>query len=140
LFSANKNIAPQPIGQIASGGEISRLMLSLKALVASRGNYSCLLFDEIDTGVSGEIAHKMAALMQETALGRQVICITHLPQIAARGQQHYKVFKTEEGEQALSKVIRLNEEERVTEIALMLSGANLSQAAINNARHLIYGE
>jgi DNA repair protein RecN (Recombination protein N) len=140
LFSANKNIAPQPIGQIASGGEISRLMLSLKALVASRGNYSCLLFDEIDAGVSGEIAHKMAALMQETALGRQVICITHLPQIAARGQQHYKVFKTEEGEQALSKVIRLNEEERVTEIALMLSGANLSQAAINNARHLIYGE
>lgn len=140
LFSANKNIAPQPIGQIASGGEISRLMLSLKALVASRGNYSCLLFDEIDAGVSGEIAHKMAALMQEIALGRQVICITHLPQIAARGQQHYKVFKTEEGEQALSKVIRLSEEERVTEIALMLSGANLSQAAIDNARHLIYGE
>ena len=140
LFSANKNIAPQPIGQIASGGEISRLMLSLKALVASRGNYSCLLFDEIDAGVSGEIAHKMAALMQEIALGRQVICITHLPQIAARGQQHYKVFKTEEGEQALSKVIHLNEEERVTEIALMLSGANLSQAAIDNARHLIYGE
>ncbi len=140
LFSANKNISPQPIGQIASGGEISRLMLSLKALVASRGTYSCLLFDEIDAGVSGEIAHKMADLMKEIALGRQVICITHLPQIAARGQQHYKVFKTEEGEQALSKAIRLSEEERVREIALMLSGANLSQAAINNARHLIYGE
>lgn len=140
LFSANKNIAPQAIGQIASGGEISRLMLSLKALVASRGNYSCLLFDEIDAGVSGEIAHKMADLMKEIAHKRQVICITHLPQIAARGQQHYKVFKTEEGEQALSKAIRLSEEERVREIALMLSGANLSQAAINNARHLIYGE
>lgn len=140
LFSANKNLNPQAIGLIASGGEISRLMLSLKALVASRANYSCLLFDEIDAGVSGEIAHKMAALMKEIASKRQVICITHLPQIAARGQHHYKVFKTEEEEQALSKAIRLDEEERVKEIALMLSGANLSQAAINNARHLIYGE
>lgn len=137
LFSANKNKAVQSITQIASGGEISRLMLCLKALMAELSSCACLLFDEIDTGVSGEIAHKMALLMQNIAQHRQVLCITHLPQIAAKGSHHYKVYKSEEGEQAISKALQLNEEERVMEIAKMLSGDSVSQAALENARLLL---
>ncbi|MBQ9201480.1 MAG: DNA repair protein RecN [Bacteroidales bacterium] len=140
LFSANKNAAVQPIAQIASGGEISRLMLCLKALVADTGQGSVLLLDEIDTGVSGEIAHKMALLMQEIARNRQVLCITHLPQIAAKGARHYKVEKSDTEEQSLSSARLLSESERISEIALMLSGAALGEAALKNARELIYGE
>lgn len=140
LFSANKNALLQPISQIASGGEISRLMLCLKALIADVGQGSVLLFDEIDTGVSGEIAHKMALLMQEIARNRQVLCITHLPQIAARGAWHYKVEKSDTEEQSLSSARLLTEAERVEEIAQMLSGAALSEAAVKNAKHLIYGD
>jgi len=140
LFSANKNATVQPISQIASGGEISRLMLCLKALIADVGQGSVLLFDEIDTGVSGEIAHKMALLMQEIARNRQVLCITHLPQIAARGAWHYKVEKSDTEQQSLSSARLLNEAERVEEIAQMLSGAALSEAAVKNAKHLIYGD
>lgn len=140
LFSANKNALVQPISQIASGGEISRLMLCLKALIADVGQGSVLLFDEIDTGVSGEIAHKMALLMQEIACNRQVLCITHLPQIAARGAWHYKVEKSDTEEQSLSSARLLTEAERVEEIAQMLSGAVLSEAAVKNAKHLIYGD
>ncbi len=137
LFSANKNIAAQSITQIASGGEISRLMLCLKALMAEVSSCACLLFDEIDTGVSGEIAHKMGLLMQSIAEHRQVLCITHLPQIAAKGSHHYKVYKSEEGEQAISKAQQLNGEERLREIAKMLSGDMISQAAIDNAKLLL---
>lgn len=137
LFSANKNKAVQSIMQIASGGEISRLMLCLKALMAELSSCACLLFDEIDTGVSGEIAHKMALLMQNIAQHRQVLCITHLPQIAAKGNHHYKVYKSEEGEETISKAIQLEAEDRVMEIAKMLSGESISQAALDNARLLL---
>lgn len=137
LFSANKKHAAQPITQIASGGEISRLMLCLKALMAEVDDCACLLFDEIDTGVSGEIAHKMALLMQDIAQHRQVLCITHLPQIAAKGRHHYKVYKNEEGEEAISKACLLSKEERLHEIAQMLSGESVSSAAIDHAKILL---
>lgn len=137
LFSANKNVPVQSITQIASGGEISRLMLCLKALMAELSSCACLLFDEIDTGVSGEIAHRMALLMQNIALHRQVLCITHLPQIAAKGRHHYKVYKSDEGEQTISKALKLTDEERVLEIAKMMSGDNVSQAALDNAQLLL---
>lgn len=140
LFSANKNVAPQAIAQIASGGEISRLMLCLKSLTANANACSTLLFDEIDTGVSGEVADKMACLMQDIASDRQVICITHLPQIAAKGNRHYKVYKSEEGDSAISNARLLGEDERVNELARMLSGSALSREAIDNARRLIYGK
>lgn len=140
LFSANKNVAPQAITQIASGGEISRLMLTLKALVADVNLCSTLLFDEIDIGVSGEIAYKMGKMMRKIAANRQVICITHLPQIAANAKCHYKVYKSETGKQAISTAKILTEEEHIIEVAQMLSGVNVSEAAIQNARHLIYGE
>ena len=139
LFSANKNVAVQPLSEIASGGEVSRVMLCLKALIADVSQCSTLLFDEIDTGVSGEIAHRMGCLMQEIARHRQVLCITHLPQIAAKGASHYKVYKSEDGEQAISRARLLSGEEREREIASMLSGEALSEAALNNARQLIYG-
>lgn len=136
-FSANKNVPPQLLSQIASGGEISRLMLCLKAMAARTNPYSTLIFDEIDTGVSGEIAHKMGLIMQEIARQRQVICITHLPQIAAKGDRHYKVFKSDDGHQSLSSVKCLDKEGRIQEIAAMLSGSVLSRAAVENARHLM---
>ncbi len=136
-FSANKNIPVQDVSQIASGGEVSRLMLCLKSLVADKEECSSLLFDEIDTGVSGEIAHKMAVLMEQIARNRQVICITHLPQIAARGARHYKVYKTEDGQQAISQAKLLSREERIVEIAQMVGGATLSDAALNNAIQLL---
>ena len=137
LFSANKNVAVQSITQIASGGEISRLMLCIKAMMAEVSSCACLLFDEIDTGVSGEIAHKMAKLMQAIAMHRQVLCITHLPQIAAKGEHHYKVYKSEEGEQAISNARLLLPEERLQELAKMLSGDSVSQAALDNAKLLL---
>jgi DNA repair protein RecN (Recombination protein N) len=136
LFSANQN-APQPIHQIASGGEISRIMLSIKSLIADYSSLPTLLFDEIDTGVSGEIAHKMGQIMRSIAEKRQVICITHLPQIAAKGKSHFKVFKTEQNNSSITAVKRLQEEERLLEIAQMLSGANVSEAAVSNAHALL---
>jgi len=137
LFSANKNRAMQPVTQIASGGEISRLMLSIKSLVAHKADLPTIIFDEIDTGVSGEIAHRMGEIMQGMSADMQVITITHLPQIAAKGAQHYKVYKDETGAMTQTHIIRLNKEERITELAQMLSGKNVTDAALSNAKELL---
>ena len=141
LFSANKNGALQQVASIASGGEIARVMLSLKALIAGAVNLPTIIFDEIDTGVSGSIAEKMALIMQEMGqANRQVISITHLPQIAARGAHHYKVNKEETEVGTNSHIRPLDAEERILEIAHMLSGTTLTEAALNNARALLNNE
>ena len=134
LFSANKNGALQSISSVASGGEIARVMLSIKAMIAGAVKLPTIVFDEIDTGVSGEIADRMADIMQEMGeQDRQVISITHLPQIAARGCAHYKVYKQDNETETNSHIRSLADEERVEEIAHMLSGATLTEAALNNA-------
>lgn len=137
LFSANKNVPLQPLEDMASGGEMSRIMLCLKSIMAEFLKLSTLVFDEIDTGVSGEIAYRMGEIMQAIATNRQVICITHLPQIAALGRHHFKVRKTETLAANQTTVIQLNSEDRLLEIAQLLSGANVTEAAIVNARHLL---
>ena len=137
LFSANKNGQLCPVASIASGGEIARVMLSLKSLICGETKLPTILFDEIDTGVSGEIADKMADIMQEMGQRMQVISITHLPQIAAKGTAHYKVFKQDNETETNSHIRRLEPEERVEEIAHMLSGATLTEAALNNAKELL---
>ncbi len=138
LFSANKNRLPEPIAQIASGGEMSRLMLSIKALIAGKISLPTIIFDEIDTGVSGEIADRMGKIMSQMALdGMQIISITHLPQIAGRGKVHYKVFKTENEQFTHTQIRRINDEERVVELAKMLSGSHVSEAALQNAAELL---
>lgn len=138
LFSANTSTAMEPVAQVASGGEIARVMLSLKAMISGTVKLPTIIFDEIDTGVSGKIAQKMALIMQEMGNNnRQVISITHLPQIAALGSSHYKVEKEEAIEGTRSHMRELNQEERVCEIAQMLSGADISDAALQNARELL---
>ncbi len=137
LFSANKNVPKQDVSAIASGGEIARLMLALKALIAKRASLPTIVFDEIDTGVSGTMAERMAQVMQQIAQTCQVICITHLPQIAALGSYHFRVYKEDNGDSTRSHIIQLNNEERVEEIAHMLSGETITEAAINNARALL---
>jgi len=137
LFSANKNRPVQPVTQIASGGEVSRLMLSIKSLVAHKADLPTIIFDEIDTGVSGEIAHRMGEIMEAMSTDMQVITITHLPQIAAKGAQHYRVYKDESGEQTQTHIQRLSEAERVSELAQMLSGKNITDAALRNAKELL---
>ena len=138
LFSANKNGTLQNVASIASGGEIARVMLSLKAMIAGAVKLPTIIFDEIDTGVSGSIAEKMALIMQDMGQhNRQVISITHLPQIAAKGTTHYKVYKEDTETGTDSHIRRLTAEERVEEIAHMLSGATLPEAAMDNARALL---
>ena len=138
MFSANKNNPLQAVTQVASGGEIARLMLSLKAMISGAVKLPTIIFDEIDTGVSGKIAEKMANIIKEMGDNdRQVISITHLPQIAALGTTHYKVYKEDTSEATISKMTILNEEERIKEIAQMLSGSDISDAAINNAKELL---
>ena len=138
LFSANKSTDLQPVNLVASGGEIARVMLSLKALVSGAVKLPTIIFDEIDTGVSGSVAEKMAQIMYEMGQNnRQVISITHLPQIASIGSNHYKVLKEETAEGTTSTMTLLNMDERVEEIAKMLSGSNISQAAIDNAKMLL---
>lgn len=138
LFSANKNGVLQNISSVASGGEIARVMLSVKAMIAGAVKLPTIVFDEIDTGVSGEIADRMADIMQEMGDNdRQVISITHLPQIAARGRAHYKVYKEDNEVETNSHIRRLTDDERVEELAHMLSGATLTEAALNNARALL---
>ena len=138
MFSANKNNPLQAVTQVASGGEIARLMLSLKAMISGAVKLPTIIFDEIDTGVSGKIAEKMANIMKEMGDNdRQVISITHLPQIAALGTTHYKVYKEDTSEATISKMTILNKEERIKEIAQMLSGSDISDAAINNAKELL---
>lgn len=137
LFAANKNAVPQPIAKVASGGEISRLMLSIKSLLINTSGLPTIIFDEIDTGVSGEIAHKMGEIMRQISRNAQVIAITHLPQIAAKGTTHYKVYKQDNEKSTQTHIVRLNAEERLLEIAEMLSGKNPSMAAISNAKELL---
>ena len=138
MFSANRNMPMQPVAQVASGGEIARLMLSLKAMVSGAVKLPTIIFDEIDTGVSGKIAEKMADIMCEMGNNeRQVISITHLPQIAAKGATHYKVYKEDRGDTTVSTMKLLCGEDRVNEIAQMLSGSDITEAAISNARELL---
>lgn len=138
LFSANKNMPLQPISQTASGGEIARVMLSLKAMISGAVKLPTIIFDEIDTGVSGKIAEKMAHIMQQMGNNnRQVISITHLPQIAALGTTHYKVYKEDTADGTISHMQILSDNERITEIAQMLSGSDISEAAIDNAKELL---
>ena len=138
LFSANASTPLQPVSQVASGGEIARVMLSLKAMISGAVKLPTIIFDEIDTGVSGKMAEKMAEMMQEMGEhGRQVISITHLPQIAALGSTHYKVEKKETATGTTSSMSELTAEQRVLEIAQMLSGSDISEAAIQNAKQLL---
>ena len=138
LFSANKSTQLQPVSQVASGGEIARVMLSLKAMISGAVNLPTIIFDEIDTGVSGKIAEKMADIMEEMGLqNRQVLSITHLPQIAAKGSHHYKVLKEETENGTISHMKELNNQERIEEIAQMLSGSDITQAALANAKELL---
>lgn len=137
-FSANKNAPLQPVAQVASGGEIARVMLSLKAMISGAVKLPTIIFDEIDTGVSGRVAEMMAQIMKEMGdSNRQVISITHLPQIAALGSTHYKVEKTDTADGTTSTMRQLTPEERITELAQMLSGSNITDAAIQNARSLL---
>lgn len=139
FFSANKNVDLRAISEVASGGEIARLMLALKAITSQRENLPTIIFDEIDTGVSGKVASSMANLMKEMTANNkhQVIAITHLPQIASCGTTHYWVYKEDTEEQTYSHIRKLTQEERITEIAHMLSGNEISEAAILNAKQLL---
>ncbi len=138
LFSANSSTEMQPVSQVASGGEIARVMLSVKAMISNAVKLPTIVFDEIDTGVSGKTAEMMAVIMEQMArTDRQVISITHLPQIAARGKSHYRVYKEETAEGTVSHMKMLTPEERVDEIAQMLSGSDITEAARSNARELI---
>lgn len=136
-FSANKNIAPQWLGEISSGGELSRVMLCLKYILTKNKSVHTIIFDEIDTGVSGEIADQMGSMMLDMSKDLQIITITHLPQIAVKAQNQFKVFKTETTETTTSSIEKLTEEQRVNEIAKMLSGKTITDAALNNARLLL---
>ena len=139
LFSANRSTPLQPVSQVASGGEIARVMLSLKAMISGAVKLPTIIFDEIDTGVSGKIAEKMAEIMTEMGnLERQVISITHLPQIAAMGSHHYKVLKEETDHGTISQMRELSEPERIQEIAQMLSGSDITEAALANAQELLH--
>jgi DNA repair protein RecN (Recombination protein N) len=137
LFSANKGSDFGVVKKVASGGELSRIMLAVKAILAKYSKLPTIIFDEIDTGVSGEIANKMGDIMKEMSQTMQVFTITHLPQIAAKGSTHFKVFKTVLNEQTHSELKRLSSEERVLEIAQMLSGMQVSDSAINHAKALL---
>ena len=137
LFAANLNQSLRAVSEVASGGEISRLMLCLKALIASTKGLPTIIFDEIDTGVSGDIATQMASIMREMSTHRQIIAITHLPQIAAQGEHHYKVYKADTDKRTETHISRLTEDERITEIASMLSGNNVSEAALKTAKELL---
>lgn len=138
LFSANSSTDMQPVSQVASGGEIARVMLSLKAMISKAIGLPTIIFDEIDTGVSGRVAEQMAHIMRDMGkANRQVLCITHLPQIAAAGSTHYKVAKQETEHGTVSTMTQLSDEQRITEIAQMLSGSDVSQAAVDNAKSLL---
>lgn len=138
FFSANSSTDMQPVSQVASGGEIARVMLSLKAMISKAIGLPTIIFDEIDTGVSGRVAEQMAHIMRDMGkANRQVICITHLPQIAAAGSTHYKVAKQETEQGTVSTMTQLSDEQRITEIAQMLSGSDVSQAAVDNAKSLL---
>jgi len=137
LFSANKGFKPEEVHKVASGGELSRLMLTIKSILAKSNNLSTVIFDEIDTGVSGDIADKIGSIMKSMSTDIQVITITHLPQVAAKGKHHYKIFKEVKNNKTITDVAVLDPEEKINEIAKMLSGKELTKAALENARNLI---
>ncbi|HEY0246120.1 MAG TPA: DNA repair protein RecN, partial [Mucilaginibacter sp.] len=137
LFSANKGHALAEMSKVASGGELSRLMLSIKSLIAKNTALPTIIFDEIDTGVSGEVANRVGLIMQQLAENLQVITITHLPQIASKGQSHYFVYKDDEGATTYTRIKQLNNDDRVLEIAKMLSGDKPGESALQNARELL---
>ncbi len=137
LFSANKGGQFGELKKVASGGELSRIMLAIKKVLSENSQLPTIIFDEIDTGVSGEISNKMAAIMGHMSRHMQVITITHLPQIAGKGNQHYKVFKQEKGESTVTQLKRLSDDERIVEIAEMLSGKDISESALSHARELL---
>jgi DNA repair protein RecN (Recombination protein N) len=137
LFDANKSNKFEPLGKVASGGELSRLMLSIKSLVAKKLSLPTLIFDEIDTGISGEAAKQVGIIMKELSQAHQLIAITHQAQIAARATTHYFVYKEIVGDKIATGVRVLNQEERITAIAKMLSGEKPTAAALENAREMI---
>lgn len=137
LFSANKNSSLQPVSDIASGGEISRLMLCLKAMCAGAVALPTIIFDEIDTGTSGDVADRLGTIMKEMSGGMQVIVITHLPQIASKGDVHLKVFKQETEKEMITNIKELSSSERIEEIAGMLSGSEITSEALQNARVML---
>jgi len=137
MFSANKNQELQEIGKIASGGEMSRLMLAIKTLITDARSMPTIIFDEIDSGVSGEIAVKMGRILEQMSNSVQVLNITHLPQIAAKGKNHYKVYKFDLDDKTYTSIRKLTEQERVEEIAEMLSGENFSATALETAKELL---
>jgi DNA repair protein RecN (Recombination protein N) len=137
LFSANKGSQFGLLKKVASGGEMSRIMLAVKSILSSYSQLPTLIFDEIDTGVSGEIAHKMSEIMMEMSQNRQIFAITHLPQIAAKGKLHLKVFKTDKENQTITQIKQLSNEDRIIEIAQMLSGSEISQSALIHAKELL---
>ncbi len=136
-FTANKGLQPQALAKVASGGEMSRVMLALKAIMAKRNNLPSIIFDEIDTGVSGETAMKIGSILKEMGQTMQVIAITHLPQIASMGQQHYKVVKQSDAESTVTNIVQLTENDRLHELARLLSGDEISEAALANARTML---
>jgi DNA repair protein RecN (Recombination protein N) len=137
LFSANKGIALQEMSKAASGGEFSRLMFAIKSLLAEKIHLPTIIFDEIDTGISGEIALKMGGLMQVMGQKHQMICITHLPQIAAKGQYHFFVYKDHSGAVSSSNIKQIETQERVSKIAEMIAGNNPGETALQSARELL---
>ncbi|SKB45222.1 DNA repair protein RecN (Recombination protein N) [Parapedobacter luteus] len=137
LFTANKGQNPQPIGKVASGGELSRLMLAIKSLIAKTSSLPTIIFDEIDTGISGEVALKVGNIMERLADRMQVIAITHLPQIASKGKTHFRVYKKESTDKTATSIVQLEQPERIQEIAQMLSGANPGEAALQHAAELL---
>ncbi len=137
LFAFNKNQTPMPVGSTASGGEISRLMLSVKSLVASKMRLPSIIFDEVDTGVSGDVANRMGLMMQEIAGNIQVIAITHLPQVASKGNSHFKVYKEDDEHSTFTRIRELDPNERIDELAIMLSGSNVDETAKAAAKSLL---
>lgn len=137
MFAANKNGEPTDIAKVASGGEISRVMLSIKSLLSKSKSLPTIIFDEIDTGVSGEVADKMGRIMTEMSENMQVIAITHLPQVAAKGKTHYRVYKQDTDDRTISNIEKLDNKQRIEEIAKMLSGAQITEAALENAKALM---
>ena len=137
LFSANREVPPENITKVASGGELSRVMLSLKSMLSSAGNLPTIIFDEIDAGVSGEVADRVGKILAEMGKNMQVINITHLPQVAARGQTHFHVFKDDTGKTTVTRIKLLRDDERVMEIAKLLSGSEVTETAVKNARELL---
>jgi DNA repair protein RecN (Recombination protein N) len=137
LFSANKQIHPENLAKIASGGELSRVMLSLKSLLTKNNNLPTIIFDEIDSGVSGEVASMVGQILSNMGKYMQVVNITHLPQVASRGSRHYHVYKDDSADSTYTRVKLLSPDERILEVARLLSGSEVTETAMKNARELL---